>query len=48
MKTYHISSSSPWWYGLICLYGVQDTDWEYLESDPEWWEVRFIALSIQN
>ena len=43
-----IAANSPWWSGLICLYGRQDIDWEYVETDLDWWAVRFIVLNIQN
>jgi len=43
-----ITAESRWWYGLICLFGQQDIDWEYFETDKDWWAVRFIALNIQN
>ena len=43
-----ITSHSPWWYGLICLFGEEGLDWEYTETDLQWWAVRFIALNIQN
>lgn len=44
----NIGPYSPWFYGLICLFGEQDADWEYYETDPNWWAVRFIALNIFN
>ncbi len=24
-------------YALICLMGTEGKDWEYPETDPEWW-----------
>ncbi|MBA7571997.1 hypothetical protein ES708_13771 [subsurface metagenome] len=43
-----ISQHSTWWYGLICIFGKENVHWEYLETDLDWWAVRFIALNIQN
>ncbi|MBA7637560.1 hypothetical protein ES703_45205 [subsurface metagenome] len=43
-----IKDYSPWWHGLICLFGQQDVHWEYVETDLDWWAVRFIVLNIQN
>ncbi|MBA7537388.1 hypothetical protein ES705_29655 [subsurface metagenome] len=43
-----IAPASRWWYGLICLYGEENLDWEYLETDLDWWSVRIIALNLQN
>jgi len=43
-----ITAHSPWWYGLICLHGEENVDWEYLETDLDWWAVHFVALNIQN
>lgn len=43
-----ISPYSPWWQGLICLYGRENVHWEYLETDAEWWELHIIANNMQN
>jgi len=43
-----ITANSSWWYGLICLLGEENVDWEYMETDLDWWAVRFIVLNIQN
>ncbi|MBA7588154.1 hypothetical protein ES708_30204 [subsurface metagenome] len=26
--------------GIICLIGEEDRDWEYYETDPDWWTLR--------
>lgn len=46
--THVILPTSPWWYGLIVLYGQQNHDWEYYPTDIDWWTVHFYALNIQN
>ncbi|MBA7608640.1 hypothetical protein ES703_15819 [subsurface metagenome] len=28
------------WYGVIVLFGEQDKDWEYIETDEDWWTVK--------
>jgi len=48
MKPHVITDDSPWWHGLICLYGELNVHWEYIETDPVWWQVRFIGLNLQN
>lgn len=43
-----ITNDRPWFNALRCLFGQEGVDWEYMETDPNWWAVRFIALNIHN
>jgi len=27
-------------YGLVVLLGQENRDWEYYETDPDWWAIR--------
>lgn len=37
-----------WFTGFCCLVGEEDRDWEFIESDPNWWEIYFWGNSLQN